>query len=139
MEKNDDSKKINLMAYINKDKVNLINESFNKLNDSLTLNQFIQVMLHFSDIKSEEEKIQFVEYLIDSFNIIDVNGNGYIFWDEFSNYIVESGSTDSKTNIVDVIRNYHMCKTARDKQKHDNDISKLYYFEPIKQLLVIEN
>jgi Ca2+-binding EF-hand superfamily protein len=60
MEKNDDSKKINLMAYINKDKVNLINESFNKLNDSLTLNQFIQVMLHFSDIKSEEEKIQFV-------------------------------------------------------------------------------
>ena len=139
MEKNDDSKKINLMAYINKDKVNLINESFNKLNDSLTLNQFIQVMLHFSDIKSEEEKIQFVEYLIDSFNIIDVNGNGYIYWDEFSNYIVESGSTDSKTNIVDVIRNYHMCKTARDKQKHDNDISKLYYFEPIKQLLVISN
>ena len=27
MEENEDSKKINLMAYINKDKVNLINES----------------------------------------------------------------------------------------------------------------
>ena len=47
MEETDDSKKINLMAYINKDKVNLINESFTKLNDQLTLNQFIQVMLHF--------------------------------------------------------------------------------------------
>ena len=139
MEENEDSKKINLMAYINKDKVNLIDESFTKLNDSLTLNQFIQVMLHFSDIKTEEEKIKYVENLIHSFNIIDVNGNGSILWEEFSNFIVDSGATDPKDNLVNAIRNYHICKTARDKQKHDNDISKVYYFEPIKQLLVIEN
>ena len=139
MEENDDSKKINLMAYINKDKVNLINEAFNKLNDSLTLNQFIQVMLHFSEIKTEEEKIKFTENLIESFNIIDVNGNGFILWDEFSNYIVDFGSSDPKANSVNAIRNYHICKNAKDKQKHDNDISKLYYFEPIKKLLVIEN
>ena len=139
MEENEDSKKINLMAYINKDKVNLINEAFNKLNDSLTLNQFIQVMLHFSEIKTEEEKIKFTENLIESFNIIDVNGNGFILWDEFSNYIVDFGSSDPKANSVNAIRNYHICKNAKDKQKHDNDISKLYYFEPIKKLLVIEN
>ena len=139
MEENEDSKKINLMAYINKDKVNLINEAFNKLNDSLTLNQFIQVMLHFSEIKTEEEKIKFTENLIESFNIIDVNGNGFILWDEFSNYIVDFGSSDPKANSVNAIRNYHICKNAKDKQKHDNDISKLYYFEPIKKLFVIEN
>ena len=139
MEESDDSKKINLMAYINKDKVNLINESFNKLHDSLTLDQFIQVMLHFSEIKTEEEKIKFVENLIESFNIIDVNGNGYILWDEFSNFIVDSGVSIGRANFVDAIRNYHMCKTAKDKQKHDNDISKLYFLEPVKQLLVIEN
>jgi len=139
MEENDETKKINLMAYINKDKVNLINESFNKLNDSLTLDQFIQVMLHYSEIKTEEEKIKYVENLIEAFNIIDVNGNGYILWDEFSNYIVDSGISSRKANLVDAIRNYHICKTAKDKQKHDNDISKLYFFEPVKQLLVIEN
>ena len=139
MEENDETKKINLMAYINKDKVNLINESFNKLNDSLTLDQFIQVMLHYSDIKKEEEKIKYVENLIEAFNIIDVNGNGYILWDEFSNFIVDTGASIRKANLVDAIRNYHICKTARDKQKHDNDISKLYFFEPVKQLLVIEN
>ena len=70
MEENEEPKKINLMAYINKDKVNLINESFNKLNDSLTLDQFIQVMLHFSEIKTEEEKLRYVENLIESFNEI---------------------------------------------------------------------
>ena len=139
MEENDETKKINLMAYINKDKVNLINESFNKLNDSLTLDQFIQVMLHYSEIKTEEEKIKYIENLIDAFNIIDVNGNGYILWDEFSNYIVDSGISSRKANLVDAIRNYHICKTAKDKQKHDNDISKLYFFEPVKQLIVIEN
>ena len=139
MEENDETKKINLMAYINKDKVNLINESFNKLNDSLTLDQFIQVMLHDSEIKTEEEKIKYIENLIDAFNIIDVNGNGYILWDEFSNYIVDSGISSRKANLVDAIRNYHICKTAKDKQKHDNDISKLYFFEPVKQLIVIEN
>ena len=137
MEENEDTKKINLMEYINKDKVNLINESFTKLNDSLTLDQFIQVMLHFSEIKSEEEKMKYVENLIESFNIIDVNGNGYILWEEFSNYIVDSGAADPKSNLVDVIRNYHICKTARDKQKHENDINKIYYFEAIKQLIVI--
>ena len=139
MEENEEPKKINLMAYINKDKVNLINESFNKLNDSLTLDQFIQVMLHFSEIKTEEEKLKYVENLIESFNIIDVNGNGYILWEEFSNYIVDTGANELKANFVDIIRNYHISKTARDKQKHENDINKIYYFEAIKQLLVIEN
>ena len=139
MEENEEPKKINLMAYINKDKVNLINESFNKLNDSLTLDQFIQVMLHFSEIKTEEEKLKYVENLIESFNIIDINGNGYILWEEFSNYIVDTGANEQKANFVDIIRNYHISKTARDKQKHENDINKIYYFEAIKQLLVIEN
>ena len=140
-DKNDksDSNKIDLMTYINKDKLNFINDTFNRLGNSLNLDQFIQVMLHFSDVKSKEEDIDFVENLIDTFNIIDVNGNGIILWDDFSNYIVESDGNQSKNNIVNVIRNYHLCNTAKDKQKHENDISKLYYFDIIKQLLVIEN
>ena len=139
MEESSNSKKINLMAYINKDKVNLINEAFTQLNDAINLNQFIQIMLHFSDINSEDEKIAYTESLIQAFNIIDVNGNGSILWDEFSNYIVESGVSDGKMSTVNMIRNYHLCKTAKDKQKHENDISKLYFFETIKHLIVIEN
>ena len=134
-----ESKKVNLMSYINKDKLNQINETFNRLGDNLSLEQFIQVMLHFSENKSEDEDIDFVENLIETFNIIDVNGNGVILWDDFSNYIVESDDNKSKNNIVNVIRNYHICNTARDKQKHENDINKIYYFDIIKHLLVIEN
>lgn len=132
------SKNTDIMTYINKDKLNLINDSFSKLGNSLNLDQFIQVMLHFSEVKSNEENIEFVENLIDTFNIIDVNGNGVILWDEFSNYIVESGGTKAKNNLINIIRNYHYCDTVKDRQKHDNDISKIYFFEAVKHLLVIE-
>jgi WD40 repeat protein len=134
-----DSKKNDIMAYINKDKLNSINETFNRLGNGINLDQFIQIMLHFSENKTKEEDIEFIENVIDTFNIIDVNGNGIILWDDFSNYIVESDDNKSKNNIVNVIRNYHFCTTAKDRQKHDNDISKIYFFEAIKHLLVIEN
>ena len=137
-EDNSDSKR-NLMSYINKDKLNQINETFTRLGDNLNLDQFIQVMLHYSDNKSQEVEVEFVENLIETFNIIDVNGNGVILWDDFSNFIVESDDNKSKNNIVNVIRNYHVCNTAKDKQKHENDINKIYYFDIIKHLLVIEN
>ena len=139
---NSESNKIDIMTYINKDKLNLINDSFSKLGNSLTLDQFIQVMLHYSEVKSKEEDIEFVENIIETFNQIDVNGNGAILWDEFSNFIVESGGTKVKKNFLNVIRNYHLnyhlCDTAKDRHKHDNDISKIYFFDAIKHLLVIE-
>jgi hypothetical protein len=48
-------------------------------------------MLHHSDISSEPEQILYVEKLIDAFKQIDVNGDKRLEWDEFSNYIVETG------------------------------------------------
>ena len=62
-----------------------------------------------------------------------------IFWDDLSNFIVESDDNKSKNNIVDVIRNYHIYNIAKDKQKNENNISKIYYYDIIKHLLVIEN
>ena len=95
-------------------------------------------MLHHADIESEHESINYVEKLIDSFKQIDVNGDETLEWDEFSNYIVETGISKQKSNFVNVIRNYHLSTVARDKQKHDNEISKVYYFPYIKHLIVIE-
>ena len=69
-----DSKKNDIMAYINKDKLNSINETFNRLGNGINLDQFIQIMLHFSENKTKEEDIEFIENVIDTFNIIDVMG-----------------------------------------------------------------
>ena len=108
---------IDIMSYINKDKLNLINDAFNKLGMGLSLDQFLRIMLHFADISTEQEKINYVEKLIDAFKQIDVNGDETLEWDEFSNFIVETGISKQKNNFVDVIRNYHLSTVIKDKQK----------------------
>ena len=133
------SNEIDIMSYINKDKLNLINDAFNKLGMGLSLDQFLRIMLHFADISTEQEKINYVEKLIDAFKQIDVNGDETLEWDEFSNFIVETGISKQKNNFVDVIRNYHLSTVIKDKQKHDNEIYKIYFFEQIKHLIVLEN
>ena len=138
-EENDPNNEIDIMSYINKDKLNLINDAFNKLGMGLTLDEFLRIMLHFADISTEREKIKYVEKLIDAFKQIDVNGDETLEWDEFSNFIVETGISKQKNNFVDVIRNYHLSSAIKDKQKHDNEIYKIYFFEQIKHLVVLEN
>jgi len=57
-----------------------------------SLEQFLKIMLHHSDMKDEERQVEYVEALIDAFKQIDVNGDASLEWDEFSNYIVETGT-----------------------------------------------
>ena len=55
-EENDPNNEIDIMSYINKDKLNLINDAFNKLGMGLELDQFLRIILHFADISTEKEK-----------------------------------------------------------------------------------
>jgi len=48
-------------------------------------------MLHHSDITDENSQILYIEALSEAFEQIDVNGDGSLEWDEFSNFIVETG------------------------------------------------
>lgn len=96
-------------------------------------------MLHHSDIKEEQQQIEYVEALIDAFEQIDVNGDETLEWDEFSNFIVETGIARAKKNYIDVIRNYHLSTITKDKHKHEAEISKVFYFPQIKHLIALEN
>jgi hypothetical protein len=85
------SSKVDIMSF-NKEKLNLINNDFNRLDMGLKLHEFLKIMLHHSDINDENTKIEYVEALIDAFEQIDVNGDRTLEWDEFSNFIVETGN-----------------------------------------------
>ena len=69
-----------------------------------SLEQFLKIMLHHSDMKDEERQVEYVEALIDAFKQIDVNGDASLEWDEFSNYIVETGT---------YYTNVRYCKTEK--------------------------
>mgnify|MGYP001009778535 CR=1 FL=1 len=61
-------------------------------------------MLHHSDIIEEDSRLEYIEALIDSFEQIDVNGDETLEWDEFSNYIVETGKININKYTFIIIR-----------------------------------
>jgi WD40 repeat protein len=91
-----------------------------------------------TEIVDENKKIDYFEALIDSFEQIDVNGDETMEWDEFSNYIVETGIAKQKKNFIDVIRNYHI-NTSISKITHDSEIIKCLFVPKLKNLFVLES
>ena len=76
--------------------------------------------------------------LIDLFKEIDVNGDETMEWEEFSNHIIELGLLRKDRTFRNVIKNYYPSEYVSDKEKHETDIEKVYYFDSIKNLIVLE-
>ncbi len=74
--------------------------------------------------------------LIDLFKEIDVNGDGTMEWDEFSNYIIELGLLRKDRTFTNIIKNYYPSENIIDRQKHENMIEQVYYFD--KFLITLE-
>lgn len=132
-----DTQKIDIMSF-DKDKLNLINSDFNRLNNQLSKEKFLAVMNKHTEITNESQKIEYFEALIDAFDQIDVNGDGSMEWDEFSNFIVETGIAKQKKNFIDVIRSYHL-SSSQVKLVYDSEVIKLVYSVKSKLLFYIES
>lgn len=63
------------------------------------------------------------------------------FRQEFSNHIIELGMLKKDRTVKEVIKDYYPSDSVKQgslKQRHDSDIEKLYYFEPLKNIISIE-
>ena len=129
--------KVDIMSF-DKDKLNLINSDFNRLNNQLSKYKFLAVMNKHTDIVDENQKIDYFESLMDAFDQIDVNGDGTMEWDEFSNFIVETGIAKQKKNFIDVVRNYHLSQNIV-KINHDSEVIKTIYSVKTKSLYFLES
>ena len=131
--------KVDIMSF-DKNKLNLINSDFNRLNNALEKKKFLAVMNKHTDIDDEDLKIEYFEALIEAFDQIDVNGDATMEWDEFSNFIVETGNSKQKKNFIDVIRNYHINKNIPCKITYDSsEIIKVLYAPKSKFMYFIES
>lgn len=128
---------VDIMSF-DKDKLNLINNDFNRLDNQLSLEKFLAIMNKHTEIVDESRKVEYFEALIDSFEQIDVNGDQSMEWDEFSNFIVETGIAKQKKNFIDVIRNYHI-NTSVQKITHDSEVIKCLFIPKLKNLFVLES
>jgi len=48
------------------------------------------------------------------------------------------GTARQKKSFIDAVRNYHL-SPIKDKQKHESDINKIFFFPKLKHLFVLEN
>ena len=95
-----------------------------KLIKKLDLKQFIAVMLHH--LPEPSSKKHLVRNLIELFKEVDVNNDGDLQWDEFTNYIVELGKEKKDSVFTDNFKDYFPSSIEDDK--HDTEIEALFYF-----------
>ena len=59
-------------------------------------------------------------------------------WKEFSDHIISLGMLRNDRNFKNVIKSYYPSENIIDKEKHETGIEKVYYFDKINVLVVLE-
>ena len=101
-DKNGDKDDEDIMSYLNYRKLEEIKKDFNRSEaDGLSLEQFLKVMLNHLGAEYTD-KTKLVKELIELFRQIDVNNDGTLEWEEFTNHIIEMG-TNTKNFVNGII------------------------------------
>lgn len=83
----------------------------------------------------EEELVQVLCLL---FNEMDVNGDNFIQWEEFTSYIVESTMSDDVFTVDGGRLRQFRASAVQDQSRHESSIEHLRYFREIDKLICCE-
>ena len=123
--------------------ISMLKKEFENTNDSMDLQNFVVVLRehlrNWRPTYPNREKL-IVKLLVQLFKDIDMNSNGRLEWDEFTNYIIEKATTLSalKKNRVDAIKNYSQ-SVIRSAFHSDKMIEKLINMEGLDRIGIIED
>lgn len=73
----------------------------------LSLNQYLVTLIECMSIRNENALIDCVADLIDFFDYVDLNGDGYMDWDEFVTFIIEQCSFAQENKIMEKFASKH--------------------------------
>ena len=98
---------IDIMEKLHKKKMYVIEKEFAKKEKGLDLDEFVKVMLDHLEYNHDDanERLKITLGLTDLFREIDVNGDGTMEWEEFSNHIIELGLLRNDRSFKNVIKN----------------------------------
>lgn len=135
-EKNSGALLVDIMALLDKNILCRIKNDFSRWEgEAVPKLEFINLMLNH--LPRSFDQIELTVALKELFDQIDVNHDEVMEWDEFSNYIVESGMIKKDRTFLDAIKNYKF-QDWTDPVPHKNDIEHLFYLPKLKHLLVME-
>lgn len=121
--------------------ISILKNEFKERNGEMTMNDFIMIikdhLIHWQlDIPNRQKKL--IRCLILLFKDIDLNGNGNMEWDEFTNYIIEKAAVlNTLKSKSEEIKNYHCTKT-KVNLKLTQPIAKCIYVSLIDKLAFFE-
>ncbi|CAG9330960.1 unnamed protein product [Blepharisma stoltei] len=116
---------------------------FESRNGELKLEEFVVIirnyLKHWKPTLQNRDKV-IVKLLLQLSRDIDMNGNGRLDWDEFTNYIIEKATTLNamKKTRVDSIKNYSL-SSVKPAYNSEGIIEKLINLEALDRIGVIED
>lgn len=123
--------------------ISLLKRDFERKNGKMGLNDFVKsVMEHLKNWRTglANREMLLVKLIIQLFKDIDINGNGDLEWDEFTNYIIEKANilTNNQKNRPDSIKNYGP-STVLPLQNIESVVEKLINMESLDRFACIED
>eukprot|EP01041_Mallomonas_annulata_P000978 gene978-1912_t len=125
----------NLMMKMAPSALASVRQEFHVRNDRVTLEEFIYIMSKHLIIQNSRnectitishEQLEFASSMNEIFKEVDMNGDGYLEWEEFTKLTVEKASTLNKRYAVNGIPNYYDSSSELDSSahyRHRHDIS----------------
>jgi hypothetical protein len=121
--------------------INMLKEEFQRKGNVLNLSEFITIArkhLKFWQVELPNRENRLVRYLTYLFNEIDINGNGDMEWEEFTNYIIEKATVlKNLKSKNDEIKHYIKSEVA-PKLRIDGLIQKLEYLPDLDKIAYYE-
>eukprot|EP00163_Fabomonas_tropica_P007317 TRINITY_DN17035_c0_g1_i2.p1 TRINITY_DN17035_c0_g1~~TRINITY_DN17035_c0_g1_i2.p1 ORF type:complete len:363 (-),score=52.82 TRINITY_DN17035_c0_g1_i2:75-1139(-) len=87
-----------------------------------------------AEVTESEESIA---GLIELFHEIDLNGDGYVGWEEFTTFVTESASVTSDRFVIEDLRKYEPSSVI-DETVHDLGIERVDYIAELDRLVTCE-
>ena len=121
--------------------ISILKNEFRERDGEMLMNDFIMIikdhLIHWQlDIPNRNRKL--IRCLSLLFNDIDLNGNGNMEWDEFTNYIIEKAAVlNTMKNKNEEIKTYHPTNT-RANIKLSKPIVKCIFIKMINRLAFFE-
>lgn len=123
--------------------ISLLKRDFEKKEGKMGLNDFVHsVMEHLKNWRPAmpDRDLLLVKLIIQLFKDIDINGNGDLEWDEFTNYIIEKANilTNNQKTKADSIKNYGP-STVLPLHNIESVVEKLVNMESLDRIGCIED
>ncbi|CAK9105709.1 Lissencephaly-1 homolog [Durusdinium trenchii] len=126
-----------IMSLLDRAGMNRLRADFEKRPEGLSLAEFVSlIILRLPD--TGQSDLEMVAKLLDLFHQVDVNGDGTMEWEEFSEFCIEAGIAASHMSDLEVTEKY-VQESYTDVISHTPQITSIKFIPQLDKVAVCES